>query len=307
MATARLNGVALHYDAIGSGECVVLTHGSWTDATGWGDAATRLAERYRVVTWDRRGHSRSEGGDGAGSRAEDAADLAALIEHVSDAPVHVVGSSYGASVTLTLLATRPDLVVSAMVHEPPLFGLLDGTPDPALREQLALVGARLQVVRDLLEAGRHRDAAACFVEQVALGAGAWQELPDAMRATLERNAGTFLDELNDDTALTIDPAALRSITAPVLLTYGTASPPLFAAVIAELRELCPSRTEVLDGAGHLPHVTHTDEWVARLVDFHERTVRRDEARAGSRVAVSGAHERHRRPRERRRVPDPRRR
>ena len=133
------------------------------------------------MVWDRRGHSRSETGDGPGSRAEDAADLARLIEHVSGEPVHVAGNSYGANVTLTLLTERPDLVVSAAVHEPPLFGLLEGTRDRALASELSAVDADLAVVRDLISVGDHRDAAEYFFEHVALGPGAWAGLPDGFR------------------------------------------------------------------------------------------------------------------------------
>jgi pimeloyl-ACP methyl ester carboxylesterase len=77
----------------------VLTHGSWTDTTGWEQAVARLSDRYRVVVWDRRGHSRSGAGGGPGSRADDTSDLAGLIEQVSTEAVHVVGNSYGANVT----------------------------------------------------------------------------------------------------------------------------------------------------------------------------------------------------------------
>ena len=269
MATARVNDVELYYDDIGSGECIVLTHGSWTDATGWQDAAALLAHRYRVVTWDRRGHSRSQPGDTAGSRAEDAADLAALIEHVSSEPVRLVGNSYGANVTLTLVATRPDLVASAAAHEPPLFGLLGGTRDPTLQQELTALAAELVIVRDLILAGRHHDAAERFVEYVALGPGAWEQLPAALRATLERNARTYLDEMADETAPTIDAAVIASTQVPVLLSHGTQSPALFPAVIAKLGQLIPAHIEVLEGAGHVPHTTHTRQWVAQLVAFHE--------------------------------------
>jgi hypothetical protein len=30
--------------------------------------------------------------------------------------------------------------------------------------------------------------------------------------------------------------------------------------------------EVLDGAGHIPHITHTEAWTARLVAFHRQQV-----------------------------------
>ena len=130
MATAELNGVELYYETVGAGPRLVLTHGSWTDGSGWAPVVAALAGRYEVVTWDRRGHSRSESGAGPGSRAEDAADLAALIEHLGGGPVHVAGNSYGAIVTLTLVTTRPELVASAAVHEPPVLALLEGSSDP---------------------------------------------------------------------------------------------------------------------------------------------------------------------------------
>ncbi len=278
MATTVANGVELYYESTGEGDCLVLTHGSWTDATGWEHAAALLAERYRVVVWDRRGHSRSGDGMASGSRAEDAADLAALIEQVSAGPVHAVGNSYGANVTLTLLATRPDLVATVAVHEPPLFGLLEGTHDPTLLEQLAGADVELDVVRKLISSGDHRRAAEHFVEHVALGPGMWGQLPDASRSVMEANAPTFLDELGDETGLSIDAAALARTEVPVLLTNGTDSPELFPAVIAQLAGLLQdAQVEVLEGAGHIPHVTHTKSWVARLVDFHEKHGRRSAA------------------------------
>lgn len=271
MATTMVNGIELFYEITGMGDCLVLTHGSWTDATGWDPAVARLAERYRVVVWDRRGHSRSQAGDGPGSRAEDAADLAGLIEHVSGEPVHVAGNSYGAIVTLSLLTARPDLVATAAVHEPPLWGLLEGTRDQAVVNALSAADANLGVVRDLISSGNHRGAAHHFIEDVALGPGMWDQLPEPFRAVLEANAPTYLDELADSTALSIDTAALATTTVSLLLTHGTESPALFPAVIAELRKLVPrARVEVLEGAGHIPHATHPEEWVDRLIAFHEQ-------------------------------------
>lgn len=271
MATATVNGIELHYEKRGSGELLVLTHGSWTDGTGWEPAVAYLAERYRVVVWDRRGHSRSPAGHGPGSRAEDAADLAGLIEHLSDEPVHVAGNSYGGNITLTLVTARPDLVHTAAVHEPPLFGLLEGTSDQALVAELSAQAAELAVVADLIRSGDHGAAAEHFIERVALGPGTWRQLPPPLRAVLEANAPTFLDELADETALSIDTAALATTTVPLLLTHGTESPRLFPPVIGELARLVPTaQVEVLEGAGHIPHATHPEAWASVLTGFHER-------------------------------------
>jgi pimeloyl-ACP methyl ester carboxylesterase len=231
----------------------------------------RLSDQYRVVVWDRRGHSRSGDGEGAGSRDEDAADLAALIEHVSDQPVHAVGSSYGANITLTLLTTRLDLVATAAVHEPPLLGLLAKSQDSVVVAELASTDAALTTVADLISSGARREAAEHFVEHVALGPGMWAQLPEPVQGVLVANAHTFLDELRDDAGFSIDRAALTAVDVPVLLTQGTVSPPLFRAVIAELRPLLKDAdVEVLEGAGHMPHATHTELWANSLTSFLDR-------------------------------------
>jgi pimeloyl-ACP methyl ester carboxylesterase len=270
MASANVNGVDLYYEVTGAGPRLVLTHGSWTDGSGWAPSVPRLAERFEVVTWDRRGHSRSQDGDGPGSRAQDAADLAGLIDHLGGCTAHVVGNSYGAIVTLTLMLDRPDLVASAAVHEPPLFSLLEGTPDPEIADALIAVQRPLESVAALIEADAQRAAAEHFIDNVALGPGWWAQLPESFRAVLEHNAGTYLDELHDPTALSIDTAGLVATAVPLLLTYDTASPRLFPAVIDELAVLVPAaRIEVLEGAGHIPHATHPDLWTATLLAFHD--------------------------------------
>ena len=77
-------------------DTVVLVHGSWGDHHNWDAVAPMLARSFRVLTYDRRGHSRSARPVGQGSLHEDAADLAAPIEGLGLAPKHVVGNSFGA-------------------------------------------------------------------------------------------------------------------------------------------------------------------------------------------------------------------
>jgi pimeloyl-ACP methyl ester carboxylesterase len=270
MTTAVLNGVELYYDIVGAGPRLVLTHGSWTDGSGWAPVVAMLEGRYEVVTWDRRGHSRSKPGAGPGSRAEDAADLAALIEHLGGGPVHVAGNSYGAIVTLTLATTRPELVASAAVHEPPVLALLEGSSDPDVVAVLGSLDQALGHVTGLIETGDHRAAAEQFVDHVALGPGSWEQLPSSFRATLEANAPTYLDELRDPTSSSVDTAALAATTVPLLFTSGTESPSFFSAVLGELAVLVPTaQVATIAGAGHIPHATHPDQWLATLLAFHD--------------------------------------
>ena len=68
MATAEVNGVRLFYELQGTGAVpLVLVHGSWNSHHAWDLVVPRLAEAFRVLTYDRRGHSQSERPIGQGS------------------------------------------------------------------------------------------------------------------------------------------------------------------------------------------------------------------------------------------------
>ena len=85
----------------------------------------------------------------------------------------MVASSFGGIIALRLAVTRPDLVRSLALHEPPLFSLVAG--DPAAAGPLAEL----------------------FVETIALGPGSWAMIPEPVRALVAANANTFEDELQD--------------------------------------------------------------------------------------------------------------
>ena len=195
MAIARVNGVELYYEVSGSGEPLVLVHGSWGDHHNWDPVVVPLAESFRVVTYDRRGHSASERSAKQGSVFEDADDLAALSDHLELGPAHIAGNSFGAVIVLRAATRRPDIFQSLIAHEPPLFPLLAGTElEPALAEVQRRIGA----VVELLEASDHAGAARRFVETIAFGPGAWDEqLTPEMRETFITNAPTWLDEVRD--------------------------------------------------------------------------------------------------------------
>ena len=258
MARASLNGVNLFYEITGDeGLPLVLVHGSWDSHEDWQLVVPGLAKPFRVLTYDRRGHSQSTCPPGQGSIHEDVADLAALIEHLDLAPAWVAGNSFGASITLRLASERPDLLRGIIAHEPPLFSLL--ADDPAGASMLEEVRERLRAVVDRIAAGDHAGAAKEFVETVALGPGTWAQLPPQARQILTANAPTFLDEVNDPEQLTFDLECIIQFPKPALLTTGDLSPPVFAPVIAKIADALPTaEVQTIVGAGHIPHVTHPD-------------------------------------------------
>ena len=73
MPNARINGVDLYYELTGeAGSPLVLVHGSWGDHHTWNAVSPSLGRSFRVLTYDRRGHSQSERQPGQGRIQEDA-------------------------------------------------------------------------------------------------------------------------------------------------------------------------------------------------------------------------------------------
>jgi pimeloyl-ACP methyl ester carboxylesterase len=114
--------MAVHVTRLGSGEQVVLVHGS----LGWGEETWAkqlpLGDEFELIVLDRRGHGRSPGDRGDFERdADDILDLAG-------GGAHLVGHSYGAVASLVATGRRPELVRSLTVIEPPAFALARGLP-----------------------------------------------------------------------------------------------------------------------------------------------------------------------------------
>jgi pimeloyl-ACP methyl ester carboxylesterase len=261
MSEAEVNGVRLYFELHGEGDPLALVHGSWADAIGWGLVVPGLAESFRVLVYDRRGHSRSERPDTPGSVDEDGDDLAALLEALDLAPAHVVTNSFAGNIALRLATRRPDVFRSLSCHEPPLWSLLEADADgQAMLQQ----GTRsLESVGRRIAEGDHEGAARQFVEEVAFGPGAWEnELPPEVRAIMVQNAPTFLDELQDPESLNVDEEALTRLEVPVRLTEGSESPPVFPRVIDRLGDVIPAvARETIEGAAHVPHQQAPESYV----------------------------------------------
>ena len=114
-----------------------------------------------------------------------------------------------------------------------------------------------------LAAGRTERGTARFIEEVALGPGAWPLLPEEVRATFVANAPTFLEMLDDPAFGRIDGEGLAALDVPVLLSDGDGTVPWLRAITRELAASLPGAARwTFEGAGHAPHLSHPDDFVA---------------------------------------------
>ena len=266
MPYLQLRDIRLYYESLGSGPALFLVHGSWGDGRDWTRVFEPLAANYTVVRYDRRGHSRSEDSLTQGSPEEDADDLAALARSLNLSSIYVAANSWGGIVALHCVRRHPGLIAKLALHEPPLFDLIKDKP--LHREIYKHASAQVVEAARRIEAGDGEDGAKTFVETAVGGPGSWDTIPAAARRMFIRNAKTFLDEMRDPDALYLSEADLRAVSIPVLLTQGTISPPVYAPILEVLQSALPVTVrKTFDGAGHLPQISHPEQYCSILAEF----------------------------------------
>ncbi len=269
MAMIDVNGIRLSYEITGAGEIpLVMVHGGWFSRRTWDRVVPQLAESFRVVTYDRRGHGESERPSEQSSVRKNVADLAALIEHLGLAPAWVAGQSFGGTIALWAASERPDLIRGIAAHEPDLISTVAG--DPAVAPMIEEAGKTFAAVVERIADGDHAGAAEQFVDE-ALGQGTWTRLPSDVRQMVIEHAPAFLDEAALPDENDFDLEWIRGFLRPVLLTQGDQSAPLFRAVIPKLAETLPAvEVRTLAGVGHPAHVEDPDAYVEALATFIHR-------------------------------------
>jgi pimeloyl-ACP methyl ester carboxylesterase len=129
MQRVNLNGVDLEYDVQGSGEPLLLIHGSiLADAFFPLLVEPRITNNYRVISYHRRGFAGSTRARDPFTIGQQAADGRALLRHLDIPRAHIAGHSYGAAIALQWALDAPAEVQSLALLEPPLLASIPSGP-----------------------------------------------------------------------------------------------------------------------------------------------------------------------------------
>ncbi|MFN2291240.1 MAG: alpha/beta fold hydrolase [Anaerolineae bacterium] len=283
MTTINVKGYEFEYTEQGSGEPLVLVHGSASDYRTWSDQFYEFARRYRTIRYSRRYHWPNEQiPEGADySMAEHVDDLGALVHELDARPAHFVGHSYGAFVCLLLAMRAPELVRTLVLAEPPVITLfVSNQPQP--RELAKLLLTRPRTAVEVLKFGSQgvapatkafergdREAALEAFARAVLGHQAFDGLSPARRQQAWDNLidaellGSGFPPLKDDD--------LGAVQAPALLLAAQQSPRIWHRLLDRLEELLPEaeRVEILD-ASHIMHEDNRDAYNRAVLSFLAR-------------------------------------
>ena len=223
----KVEGAELYYEVRGSGPALVMVVGAGGDAGFYEGAAEELADAFTVITYDRRGNSRSTGRTDKPMQFEEQADDGkAIIDGLAGGRALVYGSSLGALIALDVAARHPHAVEALIAHEPPAVRVL-----PDVDDQLAYLES---IYTTYLQEGPY--AAGMKFASSFPGEGTYH-----WPAPLEERFGGNIDflfetEWKSIAAYQPDLAALKSVAFPIVMAAGSADRGCYfarsAAVIA---------------------------------------------------------------------------
>jgi non-heme chloroperoxidase len=263
-------GLRLHVREWGKadGPPILFIHGLSQSHLCWArQYQSSLAEEFRLVAYDLRGHGMSEAplelehySDGALW----ADDVAAIIDHLRlDRPV-VVGWSYGGFVICDYVRAHGqdrigaiDLVAGGVKLGPAAFGALIG---PGFLDHFADATAddlptNIRGMRGLVKAFAAKPLPPDDVETLLCSS---MTVPARIRANLGAR------EIDGDDVL-------RTLRVPVLVTQGRADTVVLPAMAEHVLATCPvAEPSWYEGAGHTPHLEQPERFNRELATLTRR-------------------------------------
>lgn len=242
-------------DSGGEGAAVVFSHGVLMDSEMFAPQITGLADEFRCISWDQRGHGQSDQ-SGSWTYWDSAQDVIALLDHLEIDHAFLVGMSQGG-----FLSLRAALLAPERVHG---LGLIDTQAGPENPDMLPVYEGLLAAWL----AGPTVDLAES-VAQIILGPAdhapwveRWMARPhDWVKEPF--NTLSTREDIHD---------RLAEITCRALVIHGEAD----VAISMDLAEaLCNGLQNCeglvrIEGAGHAANLSHPGVVTEALRDFFRR-------------------------------------
>jgi pimeloyl-ACP methyl ester carboxylesterase len=259
-ATVRsTDGTEIAFQRLGAGPAVVVVHGGLGTSAGWQRVAAKLADRFEVFLFDRRGRGDNHDRDRPHSLDREVQDVEAVLGAAGPG-ASLVGHSFGGAVALeTARRATPGAVAAVALYEPAVG--VGGTIAPAGIDAMDALIARGEADAALDMAIAGLDAAG-LVHADPRPPGARR--PDAVLAL----APTVPRELRAVTQPGLDLERYSALDARAVVLAGSRSPKFQRRNCERLVAMLPhARLVWLEGLGHVAHTAAPDVVATELAAF----------------------------------------
>lgn len=259
MAFVRTNGIVLHYRLHGpeGAPAVAFVNSLGTDARIWDEVIERLAARYRILSYDKRGHGLSDAPPGDYTLADHVQDLVGLLDQAGMSTAAVAGVSVGGLIAQGLALSHPDrLKALVLCDTAPKFGNPQMWTDRIAAIRAGGMGA-------IADAIMERWFSAGFRSGRPADLAGWRNL--FLRTDVEGYCGTCATLRDSDLT-----GEIGRIATPTLVVVGDEDGSTPVPVVRACAEATPgARFEIIPQAGHIPSIEQPAAVAALLTQFFE--------------------------------------
>jgi pimeloyl-ACP methyl ester carboxylesterase len=267
---ADVNKTKLYYEIAGSGEPLVLIHGSFGDRRFWDFQFTELSKKFKVVRYDIRGYGKSALPD-TNELYRDVDDLKALMDFLKIDKAHVCGLSLGSFIVIDLALAYPDKCLSLIAIGPRVAG--DGTDEyktPGADSVKTIIATTTAIVKnkgaklatDYLWTGDHA-MAKCVISPKT------REL--LLTMGYEYSWWRYLNPGKREYAFPLAIKQLNEIKIPTLIVTAEYDLSLCKEVAAVLARGIPRAKLIsIKGAGHMMNMDKPKEFNKAILEFIDK-------------------------------------
>lgn len=263
LKSMQVGGTRVAFAEAGIGPTVIMLHSSASSGAQWCSLMAALEGDFHLLAPDLYGYGGSEAWPGHHPlRLADEATIVEALMTRSEAPIHLVGHSYGGAVALAAALRMPERIASLTLIEPVAFHILREREEGLLAE----VRDVAQTIMRAVVSGDYRAGMERFVDYWN-GAGAWKSLRPERQADLAAQAAKvaldFWATMADDTIL----STARRLAVPTLILRGERSPTPTRRIAHMLALAMPrARLQIIPGAGHMAPLTHAALTDAAIIE-----------------------------------------
>lgn len=264
-------GISIHYETAGEGLPLLFIHGWASSGSVW-ELQKELAESWRLIMPDLRGHGLSSHPDSGYSFEDFARDLHELFINLDLTRVVLVAWSMGVLTALQAFPLiRERLAALVFVSGTSKFTADNEYPDGLPSSESRGLGLRLK--KDF--EGTIRDFTKGMFTESELGQGSHDRMLSAIHCVMLPGNNAAQDALKSLASADLR-SVLPTVGLPVLLITGSADRICPSSASRYMAGLLPdARLEILEGAGHAPFITRPVEFAASLKKFIEGILAND--------------------------------